>query len=169
MSNEKVIDFEEEKRKLREQLESGDFDISKYIDDDVKLQEMNKKHAFINSIGGKPMVLSYVYNAVLDKEIIEFRSPEAIERQYSNQSVQVGTTHVELGKWWIRHADRREYKTVIFDPSRDNEYNGCLNLYEGLSVVPKFGCWKRTIKHVYKILCNGERDKFIYTIKWQLS
>lgn len=159
-----VIDLEETKRSIRE----ASHDLSSIVSsvDDVKLEEMNGKHAFIQSVSGKPVVLHYVYNSVFNRKIIEFISPEAVCMIYSNQSIQVNNSVAELGKWWIKNAHRREYETVIFDPSKPREYNNCLNLWEGFSTEPKLGKWRHTLKHIYSILCNSDPKKFVYTIKW---
>lgn len=162
-----VVDFDAEKEKLRKALEENakGIDYASLVDDD-KLEEMNKKHAFINSVGGRPMVLCNIYNEVIDKQVIEFRDPKSIVIQYSNQSVQVDGKSVELGTWWIKNSARREYDSVMFDPDQPKETKGCLNLYEGMSVPPVKGSWKRTLKHIYTILTSRDREQFKYVVKW---
>lgn len=140
------------------------------------LAEMNKKHAFINTVGGKPMIMCDIYNEVYDKEIIEFRSPDAIMMQYCNQNApggKNGDTPTPLGKWWVAHPDRREYDTVTFEPTKEpgpylNEKinKQYFNLWEGFTEIPTPGSWKRTLKHIYKVLCNKDREKYYYTIQW---
>lgn len=157
-----VINLEE----IRKKIEEGAVSYSSIIPDDPWLKQLNEKHAFIHSYGGKSVITNQVYNVAFDREIIEFISPTTFETIYSNQTVQVDKIKVELGKWWIRNSDRRQYQTVIFDPSKPREYNNCLNLWEGFSVVPTKGTWKYTLKHIYKILCNSDHNKFSYVIKW---
>ena len=164
-----VLSFEEEKERIRQEIEAGISNVAgqlKEYDDDKLLKVMNDKHAFINSYGGKPMVMCYEWSNVDNREIIEFRSPEAIAIQYSNQSVKVEKSYQELGRWWIRHSARREYNSILFDPSLPKEYNNCFNLYQGMAVASKKGSWKKTLTHIYKVLCNSDREKFEYTIKW---
>lgn len=139
------------------------------------LGQMNQSHAFVNSLGGKPMVMSWVYNEVYEREIIEFVSPDAVIMRYSNQTVpggRRGDTPTPLGKWWIGHTDRREYDTVTFEPKRDpgdfrlpNE-KLYYNLWEGFTELPSKGDWTKTKKHLYRILSNGDRSKFIYIMHW---
>lgn len=165
--SENVYDFQAEKEKLLKELESGQSpSSSKTLDPEKQLVIMNKKHAFINSFGGKPMVMSYVYSPIADRDIVEFRSPDAITVQYSNQSIQVDRSYIPLGKWWLQHGARREYDTVIFDPSLTKVHKNCLNLYQGLAIEPKEGSWRETMKHLYLVLCNGDREKFKYTLRW---
>lgn len=159
-----VVDFEEQKKKLKDRIDSTEDDFK--LDDHVKLKEMNDKHAFINSVGGKPMVLCYTYSVVAKRKIVEFRSPDAIKTQYANQSVKVDKQYIKQGMWWLEHASRREYDTIIFDPSKEREWEGCFNLWEGLALKPIKGDWECVLRHLYRVLCNKDRDKFLYTIKW---
>lgn len=170
-----VIDFEAEKKRLLEETSTDDSIEASIFDDEIKLTELNKKHAFINSVGGRPMVLCYVYSEVFDREIIEFQTPGDIEVRYSNQFMpdSKGLKTVPLGKWWKIHPYRREYETVTFEPHKPsgeytNDKTGLkyFNLWEGFSVEPKKGTWQRTIKHIYTVLCNKDKDKFKYTLKW---
>lgn len=163
-----VVSFDEERRRIADQilLEDNNAVENMIFDDDKKLAEMNKHHAFINSVGGKPMVLCYTYSAVVNRKIIEFQSPQSITIRYSNQSIKQERGFIDLGTYWIRSAERREYDNVVFDPGLPREVKGCLNLYEGMSVVPTKGCWKRTLRHLYKVLCNGDSVKFKYTVRW---
>lgn len=156
---------------LIEEAENGDIDFSLFeLQDSKQLEEMNAKHAFINTVGGKSMVMCNVYAPVYDKEIIEFRTPDSIKVQYSNKSVELVSgdkiRHVELGTWWVKNSQRREYQTIIFDPAKPKEYKGCYNLWGGFSVEPKKGNWKAFKKHIWKILCNKDPVKFKYVMKW---
>jgi len=153
---------------LKKYIESNIEDSDKYTTQHPLLTKMNNKHAFIESIGGKPMVASYVYNETVKDEILEFVTPESILTRYCNETVQEGKSQVALGKWWLHHTDRKQYKTIIFDPSAPKEHNGCLNLWEGFAVTPKQknNGWKWTLKHIYKIQCNSNPEKFNYVIKW---
>jgi len=134
--------------------------------DDVKLKEMNEKHAFITSYHGRPMVLCHIYDPITGQKKIDFRTPEHIIMQYSNQSAQSSDKVMDLGRFWIRNSGRREYETVIFDPDLPKEYNNCYNLWEGMAVKPIKGSWYRTKRHIWRILCNKNKVKFKYVMKW---
>ena len=159
-----IVDFSKIKEHIEEHEQTIDYQL---FSEDANLKRMNEAHAFIHSYGGKPAVLSHIYSEVIDKEAIEFSTPDSIQVRYANQSVLVNDkSQMELGKWWLKHAGRREYQTVIFDPSQPKEYKGCLNLWEGFSVEPIKGSWRHTRKHIYKILCNKNKTKFKYFMRW---
>lgn len=164
-----VLSFEEKKRAIRDRMDGLKVKVQQEtasFDEDELLKSMNEKHAFIDAYGGKPVVMCNIYSVVDNRYNIEFRSPDSIVTQYSNQSVQVDKQYIDVGRWWIKHSHRRTYETVIFDPTLPQIHNNCYNLYQGLSTKPEKGSWKNTLKHLYKVLCNGNNEKFKYTIKW---
>jgi Family of unknown function (DUF5906) len=137
-----------------------------------QLIDMNEKHSFVHSVGGKPAVLSWVYSDVFKKDVIEFTKPKDIEVRYCNQNVEVvgKKVPVPLGKWWLHHKERREYQTVIFDPAAPITKPGdgakYYNLWQGFSVEPKEGSWELTKRHIFEVLCNKDRRKYRYLKKW---
>ena len=134
--------------------------------EDIPLQTMNSRHAFISSYGGKPMILCNTYEPLTDSMQYDFRTAEAIMLQYCNQTAQLGDKIIELGRWWVRHANRREYETVFFDPTLPQEHKGCFNLWRGITFPKKQGNWKKIRTHIWKILCNKDKEKFKYVIRW---
>jgi len=150
---------------LRKQLETGDFQVVSDQQTEA-LENMNKNHAFIRNYGRKPAILEKTYSHVYKKYVLDFIQVEPFCTMYCNKFIRLGKKEVPLGKWWVEHPERKEYKAVFFDPSFPAEHEGCLNLWEGLSVVPAKGNWKDILRHIYVILCNRDRSKFIYVIKW---
>ena len=140
------------------------------------LKMMNGKHAFIHHLNGKPAITSMVYNEYHEKEILSFVTPESIEKIYSNVNMAALTkggkdTFVGLGKWWTSHPHRRDYITATFEPEKPvGEYmtptGPILNTWEGFAIEPKKGSWKKTRKHLYTILCNKDKKKFKYVMRW---
>lgn len=142
------------------------------------LKKMNERHAFVNSVGGRPMIMCLEYSHVYKKEVIEFRTPDSIVTQYANE---VAPNHrgdglLPLGKWWITHPWRLEYDTVIFDPTKEPGANkddygkhtrNYYNLWQGMSIEPApTGTWRLTIRHIWRILCNKDKVKFKYVMRW---
>ena len=167
-----VVSFEEERKRLLERLNDDDSDIDfDSILEGTKqykaaLELMNERHAFVNSVGGRPQIMCNVYNAAINKYSMEFRLPEAIQIQYSNQVVVVSGKPIPMGNWWIRHPERREYNTIFFDPEMPKIHENNLNLWEGLNVTPKKSEWRRIIRHIWKVLCNKDKKNFKYAMRW---
>lgn len=135
------------------------------------LNEMNKKHYFINSFGNSARVTNKVYNEVTNREEIEFITIDTFKNIYSNRFIPGYKVPVPFGKWWIENELRNTVESVTFDPSKNSEIvtiNGkkYLNLWEGFGVKAKKGSWYHTKRHIYNILANKNKEKFKYIIKW---
>lgn len=165
-----VVDLAAKRDQLKRDLESGNIALATNESQDY-LKLLNLGHAFICSYFGKPMVMSYTYKHVYERTVVEFITPESFAMLYGDKVVREGRKEIELGRWWIKNPQRRQYHTVIFDPDLPKEYTPkggsvCYNLWEGLTVVPTRGDWKCILKHIYRILCNSDDSKFNYVVKW---
>lgn len=140
------------------------------------LAEMDKEHVFIGLIGKKgPYVTMKVPDEVTKKRVTVTVSPETFRGNYIGKDNNI--KNPETGKiinkadLWLANTTNR-VSTITYDPSKapgiiEDEHNDrLLNLWEGFAIEPKKGCWKRTQRHIYTILCNGDARKFKYVMKW---
>lgn len=143
-------------------------------DDELKIvNELNKKHIFVNTVGGNSYITSKIYNEVTEREELEFLKIDTFKNIYSNRTIKdsTGKGYATIAVFWIGDSRRLTVDSVIFDPSSnerivkrdDREY---LNLWEGFSVEQKKGDWRLTKKHVYRVLCNSDHVKFKYVMRW---
>jgi len=155
------------------------------------LREMNLKYAFVHSVGGKPMIKTMTYNDYYEKKIVEFISPESLYLRYANKPAPERTERgsaVPLGKWWFGHQYRKDYDAITFEPDKpsgeypvkdglkllrgklrdvsEDVYVIYFNMWEGFAVPSVRGSWKYTKRHIFDILCNKDRHKYKYVIKW---
>ena len=173
--NDKSLENKEEAKKEFEnaehdlEIDNLEFlfpDLKKNVD---KLSLLNKDHIFINAVGGKSMITHFVWSEVTEREELEFITLDTFKSMYANEAMpshRHKDSNITLGQWWIEHPKRRTLKGVVFDPSKPEEWNGYLNLWKGFGVTPKKGSWRHTKKHIWKILSNGNAEKFKYFIKW---
>ena len=144
------------------------------IHEDLKIiNELNKKHIFINSIGGKSYVTTKMYSEVTERRELEFLQIDTFRNIYMNRTIALDKKSVPIGHFWLQDSKRKTVDGVIFDPSSEDpiverEGEKYLNLWEGFSCKPRKGKgkWKYTQRHIYKILCNSDPTKFKYLIKW---
>lgn len=188
MSDSKILDFERKKKDIKrsidEELRSLSFDdLSEGLDiddptissDDIidfgnskLLNELNENHAYIINYGGKSAITMNIYDPINENRQIVFQSVESFQSKYCNRTVSHADKIMEVGRWWVKHPYRREYDTVFFDPQKPKEFHRCLNMWSGFGVTPKYKRrgWFYTLQHIKKILCNGDKAKFRYFIKW---
>ena len=178
MAEDKIINFDEKKKELKAEIEyeiNRDDDLDDVLGDVIdnvdfgnqkRLAWMNERHAVINDYFGRTAIVAWQYDPVANKKVMSFRTKESFQIQYLNQTMPLGEKTIDMATWWLKSVGRKEYETVIFDPSKPREYKKCLNLWEGTSVQPKKGSWKKTKWHIYNILCNRDKIKFRYFMKW---
>ncbi len=156
------------------------------------LKEMNTRYAFVHDYGGKPAIKSLVYSPLHTKKVVSFMAVESIYTIYMNRIAKVTKMAknggIPLGKWWMAQEHRKEYVAVTFEPNKEpGEYDVIdeyklkrakagetkldihvtyFNAWEGLAIEPLKGSWKKMRKHIYVVLCNKDKKKFKYVIKW---
>src|SRR5262245_17378321 len=100
-------------------------DFDKLVED-PDLEYMNEHHAFVETLGGKPAVLYRRYEEVYGRKVIEFITPDHLEKIYQNRKARIYNSkgkQVTIGKYWLEHPARKCYHTVIFDPSKAKEHD----------------------------------------------
>jgi hypothetical protein len=159
----------------REEAEKGSKDLA----------ELNGIWGFINDIGGRVKVMHKRFNEY-HGYTISYMSVDDMKLIYQNRVAEETSDMIKtipgkeagmnLGLWWLNHYHRKTYDTVIFDPEQpigdillETKRNRDLfryNLWEGLGVTPKKGNWRNIRRHIWKVLCNGDKVKFKYLMRW---
>jgi hypothetical protein len=143
--------------------------------DDV-IAEMNEQHAIIDNVGGKSVIACWELSP-LDpaRQMVVFQNKESFLLRYSNRYAMIDIPDgrgggrqmsVALGKWWLDHRQRRQYRGVTFLPAGPKEVNQCLNLWQGWGVEPKPGDWSLIREHIEVVLAGGNKEYADYIIRW---
>ena len=143
-------------------------------DDDAEqvLAELNRDNCIVLD-GGRTLVLrferaehdaggeSYVYQVPTFLKFYDMRN------LYLNRRILIGGDRtVDIGKWWLGHRERRQYRGVTFKPAGKPIIDGRLNLWSGWGVEPKRGEWGRLREHMYEVLAARDDDVDAYIIDW---
>lgn len=138
-----------------------------------KLRELNEKHAVVEDVGGKCRIIGEVTDAILgNRTRLSFQSISDFRVRYLNQTVDVPsgagtTTKVNLGEWWLRHPNRRQYETIVFAP--EVEVEGSYNLWKGFAYAARPGSCERLLTHILENICRGDRSHYDYLIGWMAN
>ena len=133
------------------------------------ITELNRQHCVVND-GGRFRVYTEEKDPVLGRDYYSKSYKGDFEDLYSNILIECGEStagqpkFLPVGKWWINHPQRRQYRGVIFDPEGD--YPGWLNLWRGWGVEPKPGDWSLLKTLVKDVLCDGDQQSFDYVMNW---
>jgi hypothetical protein len=143
-------------------------------DDDAEqvLAELNRDNCIVLD-GGRTLVLrferaehdaggeSYIYQVPTFLKFYDMRN------LYLNRRILIGGDRtVDIGKWWLGHRERRQYRGVTFKPAGKPIIDGRLNLWSGWGVDPKRGEWGRLREHMYEVLAARDDDVDAYILNW---
>ena len=138
---------------------------------DPHLEEINRTHAVVENIGGKCRVLEEQLDRRTGRWTLTFQSFEDFKNRYMHRRVPAGFDSkgnpiaIPLGKWWLDHAARLQYKSIAFAPGEEVE--GVYNLWRGFAVEPHPGDkHKRFLEHLAEHVCGGIAAHYDYLIKW---
>jgi hypothetical protein len=135
--------------------------------EDDELARLNEKYCVVRD-GGKTRVLTFDPRVEKDHRrlVATLLSFEDFRNFYMNQMVRVGKRDVPLGKWWLEHPERRQYRGMTFQPGGAKEVDGYLNLWIGWGIEPKPGDWSLLRRHLEEVLAAGDKTAAEYIIKW---
>ena len=129
---------------------------------DQQIAEMNKRFAAA-LIGNKFAILYEKSDPVSGGVLTTFISPTDFKYLHSNKCVP-GTTQ-NIGNYWLKHPQRREYESVGFFPGDDAPDN-YYNFFRGFGVKSAEGSWYLMHKHIRDIICSGNIEHFNYLMTW---
>ncbi|TYP64024.1 bifunctional DNA primase/polymerase [Stutzerimonas stutzeri] len=127
------------------------------------IQELNGKHYAVLDSGfqiiteeADPIFNGRVRYQRLSKS--DFRS------MYENRLTEINNKLMSVADVWLKSPKRRQYKGIIFDPSRDHD--GWLNMWQGWAYDPKEGNWSLLRQLVLEVLVDGVEEHYEYVLNW---
>lgn len=140
---------------------------------DPWLRKLNEEFAVIENMGGKCRVVEEIMDYGLNRTRLSRQSFEDFRNRYMNQQIQIGTNKdgipimKPVGKWWLEHSQRRQYRTIVFAPGK--EVPNAYNLWKGFAVEPKVGDCQPFLDHLFKNLCSGNEEYYKYMLGWMAT
>ena len=132
------------------------------------IEELNKIHAVV-PVSGKVPILMEAESTPGGLKTINLIPIEGFKTLYSNQFIETikdgVSKQVSKGEFWLKSPDRRQYKGLCFDPSRD-EVPGYFNLWQGFAVEPKEGTCEKYYDHIFDNVCQGNEILYDYVLDW---
>jgi hypothetical protein len=137
------------------------------------IERVNLKHAVIGNYGQRTAVLSWERWAIDSRVLIPtFQKFDDFKRRYLNQYVSVvgvnNTRHVSVGEYWLKSPERGvSFNGIVFEPGRPQIVEGYrLNVWRGFAVTARRGSWRKFLRHIYRVLGNGDRAAGRYILRW---
>lgn len=137
------------------------------------LQELNDRHAVVESLAGKCVTIEEVQEPVAEgkwRSRLVVQSFADFKNRYMNRFVVVGQKKdgsevtESAGTWWLKSSHRRQYHGLTFAPGRDVE--GFYNLWRGFAAQAIPGDCSMYLTHLKDVICKGNDQHFAYLIGW---
>lgn len=134
------------------------------------LRVLNDRHFVIENLGGRCVVGEEVVDEALNRPKLTFQSFDAFGNRYLNKRVEIGVDGkgnlktMPVGKWWLQHANRRQYSRLAFSPG--HEVPGAYNMWTGFAVSSAPGDCDLFLDHVHDNVCGGNATYSDYVINW---
>lgn len=141
------------------------------------LIKLNERHAVIEDVGSKCLVLSWI-NSHVDPsvKVPSLQSFKSFAERYANQYVKIkskdkkGQTVEEpkqLGSYWLKWPKRKSYQAIDLVPNSERVLPGnVLNLWRGFAIEPVAGTWELMKWHIGHTLAQGNLQAAEYIIRW---
>ena len=145
---------------------------------DPYLEQVNGEYAVVESVGGQFRIVREWWNPAEDRREIDFLRKENFTNMWCNRFVEISGGTDKNGNplppkmepvstWWMRHPNRRTYRTIVYYPGR--EFPETLNLWRGFAYDALPGDCSLYLDHLRKILCKGNREWYDYLIGWMAN
>ncbi len=132
------------------------------------VREINKEFAVVQDNSG--VEIYNFHNCPENGEVIRRMSRKDFVLFHENKEIMIPDAKkpIDIGSFWLKHKDRREYRGIIFDPSKKplSNVGGNLNLWKGFSVEPKKGDCSYLDKLIKDGLCGGDKETHEYLLNW---
>ncbi len=122
------------------------------------MQELNAQFAVV-LIGGKVRILDE------STPQIALLGPDEFKLLFLNRFVRVGTKNQTIATYWLGHRERRQFKSVVFEPGKRHT-PGAYNLWRGWGVTPKRGDCSLFLNHLREIVCGGDEKLYNWVLAW---
>lgn len=136
------------------------------------MDALNSKHAIIFQQSGDLVIITEDKDTD-NRPFLRYSSPATLRELYP-QPIVIGygagnrPITKPLGKAWLESPKRRFYNGIELAPNGKST-PGYYNIWRGFSVEAKQGSWTRYREHLFKIVCNENRETALYVYNWMAN
>jgi len=127
------------------------------------VDELNSKHAVV-LLGNRVAILTEIPNPTTGKIDVQFLRQTDFKLLYANRFTLINNKPVCIAVYWMKHAARRAFESVMFYPgdTPDSVYN----LWREFAVQPREGDCQLYLDHIRDTICRGDSALFQYVLAW---
>jgi hypothetical protein len=132
---------------------------------DPDVAKLNEQYALI-IVGDKIAILQTEPDLSepdsIERDSFKLLQLSAFNQWHENQFVTRGDKNLPLAKFWLKHPQRRQYKGMVFAPTR--KVTGHFNLWRGFAVKSKPGDCSKFLAHIKDNVCQGSDELYRWVI-----
>jgi hypothetical protein len=141
--------------------------------DIIRYMEEYRGCKYVRSVGGQPMIVRETFDPEFGGDKTEYVTPTALIGMFRSVYGVDGTDRDNIARMWMDDIRCTIHETMIYAPGSERtiawaghpgEY--LLNMFPGYKEQPKPGCWSKMKRHIYRIICKRDKEKFRYFMKW---
>jgi hypothetical protein len=138
---------------------------------DPWLRKLNEKHAVIANTGGKCRIIQEVLDPSLKRSRLTRMSFEDFRNSLMHRNIDIGKDEkglpkmMEVGKWWLKHPQRRQFDTILFAPEQEVGED-CYNLWKGFAVNAIPGDCTLFLDHTKRNVCGSNEEVYNFLLGW---
>lgn len=128
------------------------------------MAELNARHAVVPS-GGRVMILNEEFDMELGRKVVTFSARADLVLLYENRVTWRDGEALDIGTYWLRNPQRRQYEGIAFAPGRDT--GRYYNTWQGWGVeAAETGSCERYKAFIQEVICAGDAEAYAYVWRW---
>ena len=129
------------------------------------VESINQDWALVHLGGGREM-MKIRHDSTALEPAVTFHSVVSFKTLTAKlPSVVSGKQAVTAATYWLQHNQRREFETIVFDPS-GRASKSRFNLFLGFPVPPEPKPCQRFLKFVHEVICAQNDASYEYVLGW---
>ena len=137
---------------------------------DLAVADLNKQW-FVSVESGNTRIFRESINVELGVPTLEAFSSQDFKTLYANKTIlTIGARGkpqtVGLADYWLKSPQRRQYEGGLALLPGSSAPSGVYNLWRGWGIEPLAGNAKPALRHLFFVICGGNRTAFKYLIRW---
>lgn len=134
-------------------------------EEDRIVDELNKKYAVISI--DQFYILTEKQNPIFGGKDFSLESKQSFKNLHENKLVECsdGKTRTQA-EIWLKSPKRREFKGIVFDPTKNGYVGDYYNLWTGFNKIKKQGDCSKYWSHVKENICSNDPEAYHFVRKW---
>ena len=150
---------------IRQERDNAFNDLIPKTQEDLVVEELNRKHAVVSL--EQFYILTEKENPVFGGIDFSLEGKQSFKNLYENKLIECSDKKIKTkAEIRLKSPMRREFKGIVFDPTKSGSVGGYYNLWQGFSRKMQEGDCSKYWSHVRDNICSGDQEAYRFVRKW---